>query len=119
MAPRQVVCAEEATVATRQHTRPCSDCPWTRRSMPGWLGSLTIEDWIAAAHGESHVECHTLIGAQCAGIAIYRANVYKRVRDPMAMHLPADRVAIFESPIAFATHHRTLPVFQDQKGRRK
>lgn len=90
--------------------------------MAGWLGSLSIEDWIAAAHGEAQVDCHTLIGAQCAGIAIYRANVYKRVRDPLAMHLPADRVAVFESPVAFATHHRQLPVLDvrvERKERRK
>jgi len=42
--------------------RPCNDCPWRRKSCAGWLGPFGIK--------------------QCAGAAVYRANVCKSPRDP-------------------------------------
>lgn len=114
---RQLVSAHEATRSSRQHTRPCSDCPWSPKSIPGWLGRLTAEEWIAAAHGETHVDCHTLIGPQCAGVAIYRANVCKLPRDPEQLRLPADRTRVFPNAAAFRDHHRRLLVLQDDPTR--
>lgn len=103
---RQLISADEATVATCQHTAPCSDCPWARTSLPGWLGTLSPEEWLALAHGEGSAECHTRHGAQCAGLAIYRRNVCKSTRDPNALRLPADRERVFASPIQFLAHHK-------------
>ncbi len=102
---RQLVTIDEAVKATGQHKRPCSDCPWARSALPGWLGSLTREEWIAAAHGEAVIECHTLLGAQCAGAAIYRANVAKSVRDPDAFKLEPDTTRVFATPTEFREHH--------------
>src|ERR1035437_695376 len=77
----QLRCGEQATVTTCQHKTPCVDCPWSKESLPGWLGSNSIGEWLAAAHGDGTIECHTKKkkrGAwQCAGAAIYRANVAK------------------------------------------
>jgi len=102
---RQLISCEEATTATGQHRKPCGDCPWARTALNGWLGGDTIEDWLALAHGEGMMECHTLVGAQCAGASIYRANVCKLMRNPEALQLPADRERVFASPAEFRAHH--------------
>lgn len=102
---RVLVSSDEATPATRQHERPCGDCPWRRDSVPGWLGGLPPDAWLRGAHGDERIDCHTLTGAQCAGAAIYRANVAKRPRDPETLVLPANRERVFARPDEFRAHH--------------
>jgi len=93
-------------VKTRiQHTKPCSDCPWARVSLPGWLGQVSAEDWLALAHGEGICECHAT-DKLCAGFAIFRANVCKVPRDPGSFRLPADKVTCFSSNAEFLAHHK-------------
>lgn len=98
---KQLITADEAP----QITKPCSDCPWARHALAGWLGALSADEWLAAAHGEATADCHALKGPQCAGMAIYRANVAKLPRDPKALKLPADREAVFATPSEFKEHH--------------
>ena len=102
---RQLLSSDDAVPATYQHTKPCSDCPWSRDSLPGWLGGLTADAWIAGAHGEGQIDCHTLIGAQCAGAATYRANVCKLPRKPDVLRLPVDRDHVFANREEFLDHH--------------
>ena len=104
----QLKSSADAVPAKRQHKGPCSDCPWSRQALPGWLGGQSADEWIGHAHGESRVECHTLAGAQCAGMAIYRANACKSPRDPEALRLPADRTLVFVTPAEFQAHHTGL-----------
>jgi hypothetical protein len=104
MKKQKLVTFEEAKPAKAQHTTPCSDCPWRRDALPGWLGGNTPEEWVQIAHSDGLVECHTLLGAQCAGIAVYRRNVCKRV-DPPNMTLEADKDAVFGWPTEFVDHH--------------
>lgn len=106
---RQLISTREAIPAKSQHKKPCSDCPWARTALNGWLGSNTAEEWLHFAHGEAEVECHALTGVQCAGVAIYRANVCKVPRDPDQLRLPADRTAVFANPREFLEHHAKLP----------
>lgn len=106
---RQLVTDAEAVLATCQHSTPCHDCPWTRTSIPGWLGDGSIDEWIGMAHSEHEEGCHTLRGASCAGMAVYRANVCKSVRDPEVLRLPADRKMVFSSPTEFREHHTLAP----------
>lgn len=96
--------------------KPCRDCPWRRVSAPGWLGSeADAQEWIERAHGETDVECHITEGHQCAGIAIYRANVCKVVKDRDTRILNPDREAVFALPQQFKDHHdigpKPKPVF--------
>lgn len=105
----KLISAREAQQAKGQHVRPCGDCPWARGALPGWLGSLTADEWLQVAHGEGSAECHSAHGARCAGLAIYRTNVGKRPRDPEALILPADRDACFSSPAEFKKHHEQGP----------
>lgn len=102
---KQLICSEDAVKATCQHTNPCSDCPWSPKSIPGWLGGTDAETWIKAAHGDQRIDCHVLDGAQCAGAAIYRGNVCKTPRDKSVLKLPADRTAVFAMPQQFLDHH--------------
>lgn len=109
---RQLLTNEDAKPRSTQHKSPCSDCPWARKALPGWLGSLTADEWVVVAHGDGVVPCHTVGNQQCAGMAIYRANVCKSVRpqDPPAVVLPADRKKVFASPMEFKEHHGKMPV---------
>lgn len=102
---RRLLTDADAVPAKGQHEQPCSDCPWSRQALPGWLGSLSADEWVEAVHGEVRIECHALKGAQCAGSAIYRANVCKRPRDPETLLLKADRSTVFATPQEFREYH--------------
>lgn len=116
-ARRQLVSSDEAEQAVGQHKLPCADCPWARKAMNGWLGSTSVEQWVQDAHGEVRIECHTLLGAQCAGAAIYRANVCKSVRDPDVLKLKPNRELVFGTPKEFREHHAKLPSLKTAKKR--
>lgn len=90
-----------------QHTKPCKECPWRRVAPRGWLGDMTVETFMEHAHSESVMDCHLGNGThQCAGAAIYRANVSKRTRHPnMILTLAADPEKVFASPKEFIDHH--------------
>ena len=106
----KMITGDEAKVTKKQHTMPCSDCPFRRDSIPGWLGTLTVDDWVELAHGEGSADCHTTKqkkdgkGWACAGLAIYRANVAKAPRDPNAMRLKPDTTLVFSFG-EFRKHH--------------
>lgn len=106
-APKRLVSSAEAKESKTQHRTPCSDCPWARTALPGWLGGLTAQEWVGIAHGEIKdiVPCHTVGNQQCAGLAIYRANVCKVPRDRLALRLPANRKTVFSNPPEFTAHH--------------
>ena len=115
----QLITTEDAKPAKGQHKAPCSDCPWRRKSLAGWLGSATREEWIGDAHGEARIECHTLIGAQCAGAAIYRTNVCKTPKYPELLVLPADKVKVFATPMEFLEHHDMDRVAREMRKKSK
>ncbi len=104
---RQLITSDQARPAKTQHKKPCGDCPFARTAVRGWLGPYTAEQWIRLIHGEGKVECHTRIGPQCAGAAIYRSNVCKVPKDKSLLLLPRDRVRVFAGPGEFLEHHST------------
>ena len=106
---RVLISSDQAVPAKVQHEKACSDCPWSRTALNGWLGSNSKEEWIEMAHGEANIECHVLTGVQCAGAAIYRANVYKCPRDRTLLRLPRDTEAVFETAKEFLDHHSKIP----------
>lgn len=109
----RLITYETAVRAKVQHTTPCSDCPWARTALPGWLGGDTVEGWLRSAHGEHVIECHTQTNAHCAGIAIYRKNVVKSVSFPNLL-LQADPYKVFVSPIEFRNHHNRKKANHEQ-----
>lgn len=106
---RQLITIDEAVEAKGQHKKPCSDCPFARTSLPGWLGGESVDAWMKEAHGNLDIPCHTLRGAQCAGSAIYRTNVLKRNVADGVLLLPADRERVFATPMEFMAHHNSGP----------
>jgi hypothetical protein len=106
---RKLITSAEATPAGKQIKRPCSDCPWARDALNGWLGGNTAHEWIIMAHGETLIECHVHPDVQCAGAAIYRANVSKVPRDRALLVLPADNKIVFANPGEFHAHHAATP----------
>jgi hypothetical protein len=105
-----LIASDEAVKAKSQITKPCSDCPLSRGSLNGWLGGGTPEDWGHALHSESRMNCHVLEGAQCAGAAIYRSNICKRMIDKELLVLPSDHGAVFSNRVQFLDHHNSTPV---------
>jgi hypothetical protein len=106
---KQFVSSDDAVHAERQHEKPCGDCPFSRKAIPGWLGDGTVESWLADAHGETQINCHTLIGPQCAGAATYRSNVYKRPHSRAILLLPRDEKLVFTTAREFKAHHESKP----------
>lgn len=103
---RRFTCDDDRLPTSKQHTTPCAGCPWLRKSLKGYLGAYQPEDWVSMAHGEAHIDCHNTTNRQCAGAAIYRANVSKLVRDPEALVLEEDHKAVFSTPMEFVAHHK-------------
>ena len=75
-----------------------------RASLPGWLGGATPDEYRCLAHSDQVVNCHVISNQQCAGMAIYRANVVKRC-DPPNLKLPKDTSKVFATPMEFMAHH--------------
>jgi hypothetical protein len=101
---RRLITSDEAKPSAKPLTKACSDCPWARKSLSGWLGGLSAKVWLQRAHTETLVPCHTTGNQQCAGLAIYRRNVCKQVSPPL-QELPRDEVKVFASPMEFLQHH--------------
>ena len=90
----------------QQHTTPCRECPWRRTALPGWLGPCTAEEWTQYAHGETIMDCHMAKRElQCAGAAVFRANVAKQTRTNEALKLPPDTTTVFASDAEFLAYH--------------
>jgi hypothetical protein len=94
----------DARPAKKQHTKPCLDCPFRRSSLRGYVPS--VKNWIKGVHGEAKFDCHVVSNQQCAGAAIYRANVCKVPRRTDILQLPEDHVLVFSSLIEFVAHHK-------------
>lgn len=102
---RQLLISDDAVPSDKQHKKPCSDCPWARTALRGWLGPHTADEWLAIVHSDMEITCHTIEGPQCAGAAIYRTNVCKVPRDRAVLTLPANREKVFATPAQFKDHH--------------
>ena len=105
MAKRQLIDNTESVTSDKQHTSPCSDCPWARTALNGWLGGESIEGWLHKAHADGPIICHVISNRQCAGAAIYRTNVCKLAHPPL-LRLAADKEKVFATPMEFTEHHK-------------
>lgn len=94
--------------------RPCVECPWLRTAVRGHLGPNTAEEWTEIAHTDSPIACHMTIDhnhqdwpelRQCAGSAIFRANVFKEPRHPKVARAERDEQRVFSSDQEFIDHH--------------
>ena len=96
---------------------PCAKCPFSRSCTPGALGGSTPGVYIGQAEGPFLLTCHMSEGydqsvgpqpelPQCAGAAIYRANLGVAGKMPdFLLSLPADENLVFASHAEFMAHH--------------
>jgi hypothetical protein len=102
--------------------QPCSDCPFRRAAMPGWLGAGSPESFIDCMNRDEPLPCHQTIdyddpdwlekwsaqesGSMCAGALIFMANKMQRPRTRGFPTLPPDKVAVFSNTVEFVRYHR-------------
>lgn len=97
-------------------SRPCKDCPFARHTPPGALGGGSLEMYLGQVVGPFFLPCHNSPGykqsvinlndRQCAGAAVFRANLGVDVLMPDSLlHLPAADPLVFVGPLEFLMHH--------------
>jgi hypothetical protein len=115
----KLITSDQSTPAKSQLTKPCSDCPFSRESFRGWLGPATAEQWIAGAHGEGQVPCHVHPNVQCAGMAIFRANVCKVPRDEETLHVGSVELARKTTDREFSEAAFDIPTIEEQRKKKQ
>lgn len=108
--------------------KPCADCAFRRDSTPGNLGGSPATKYIGQSVGPFIAPCHltypkdidldkvewrekSLQMPQCAGMAVFRANLGVDILLPDAVHkLPQDHVAVFSTHAEFLAHHTRAPL---------
>jgi hypothetical protein len=107
----------------KQHTTPCSECPFRRTTEPGHLGGSSPLTYVGQAYGPFFLPCHSTHdykslearlnteNLQCAGAAIHRANIGRSelMPDPL-LKLPADTETVFATQAEFLAHHGVIEV---------
>ena len=99
-----------------QHKKPCSECPFNWRCESGLLGGASPDVYCGQINLAFWLPCHCSKNyqgkasdvnevSQCAGAAIFRANVHKMLRHPEALRLPRDEKTCFASDQEFREHH--------------
>ena len=99
--------------------KPCAECPFSRAIAPGGTGGADASVYVGQAAGPFFLPCHMdpkyeenkrspeLL--QCAGAAIFRANIGVDYRLPPALlHLSQDHKFVFSTPAELIAHHREI-----------
>ena len=106
--------------------KPCSDCPFRRKAMPGWLGAGSPESFIDCMQRDEPLPCHQTIdydnphwlvewmhqksGRMCAGALIFMANKLQRPHAKGFPTMPRDVENVFTNSVEFVRHHREAAV---------
>lgn len=99
---------------------PCRECPFRRKSLPGYLGSDTPEHFLVVSMAAAvPMPCHLQVDYdkpgweaeasrvnQCSGHAIFLSNICKEPRTRAVQTLPPDRELVLATPQEFIGHHR-------------
>lgn len=100
--------------------QPCHECPFSRAVETGGTGGSDPTVYVGQVYGPFWLPCHTdpdyntpmslsektATVSQCAGAAIFRANVGADARMPHGVHrLPADTSLVFATPAELIAHH--------------
>lgn len=113
--------AEEAKVK-KCVNEPCPECPFNRKVKPGTLGGSPVQVYAGQINGPFVLACHMHVNfddpnwraelnytntPQCAGAAIFRANLGVSHRMPAALpRLPANHEQVFSTMSEFVEHHQ-------------
>lgn len=102
-----------------QHKKPCGECPFRRKSLPGYLGANDVSDFSSMAMSEQHMPCHSLVDYEddnwqteqeqvegCAGRSIMWRNQCKlpHPNSPVPL-LEPDKETVFSNIREFTQHH--------------
>lgn len=95
--------------------KPCPECPWSKTSAPGWLGTSTPIEFLQQSEAGIHMPCHLHVDYErpdwqkqanrapaCRGRLIHFANRSKRV--PGLPSVERDD-GFFTNPQEFIDHH--------------
>lgn len=117
--------------STRKLKKPCKACPFSRACPPGKTGGSDPAIFVGQAVGPFWLPCHQtqnfkdpnwkndMSVRQCAGAAIFRANV--GVAESIAavaeqlLRLPADTGLVFHSFAELLAHHRQVSIDEAEK----
>jgi hypothetical protein len=109
-----------------KHKTPCNQCPFRRKSAPGYLGADNPEHFIQTTLAEVHMPCHCAINyekkdwqtkqypkaALCAGALTFLKNTCKLPRDAVLREamkeIPANHAEVFSFAPQFLEHHNSL-----------
>jgi len=117
----------------KQHETPCAACPFSKTCKPyaddrAALGNSSPFVYVGQANGSFTLPCHSThdytqleerlaaaqpgSGCECAGAAIFRANIGLRYAERL-LHLPANLgpdSPVFGSFTEFVAHHYKIPI---------
>lgn len=108
-------------------SKVCNDCPFRRKSMPGWLGHSSPEGFIDCIQRDEPLPCHQTIdyddehwlakwmqqrdtGKMCAGSLVFMANKLQRSHTPGFPTMEKDTTNVFGNSVEFVRHHREAAV---------
>lgn len=108
---------------------PCPECAFRRDIPPGHLGGSSPDVYIGQIHGPFIIPCHLHYPKdaksmndvrgkafeipQCAGAAVFRANMGIDSHLPQEVHrLPADHETVFSNYAEFLAHHARVSHYQ-------
>lgn len=105
-------------------TKPCKECPFRRdNSLTGDSpGGSPPEVYVGQSQGPFWLPCHMEKEydgkqtdpqkvSQCAGAAIYRANLGLAEKMPaQLLRLPEDKESVFSSHVEFMSHYTGTPI---------
>lgn len=123
---------EKEECEKKQHTKPCSACPFSRAITPGVIdpaacGYSPPEVYVGQAEGPFLLSCHKSPGyfddprstkhLRCAGAMIYRANcgIGERFSDEVLTAMVArepNTELVFASHAELIAHHRQVTIEQ-------
>jgi hypothetical protein len=111
--------------------KACPQCPFRRDITPGYLGGSPVGKYIGQIIGPFILHCHMhyqdkdyksqqekgiklmVTKPQCAGAAIFRANMKITDRMPEVLHrLPEDHKTCFSNPPEFMAHHERISMYE-------
>ena len=113
--------------------KPCDECPFRRKSLPGKLGPWQPETLISQIkNNDVELACHKTVPLvhslnpgdfediqQCAGASIFANHICKLARNPERKahqkRLGTDRRVVIKTEVDFLRHHKLFEGRPDDK----
>lgn len=119
---------EKVPEDSKSMKKPCKDCPFSKTVIPGGLGGSDPSVYIGQGHGPFYLPCHKTCDftdpdwkdniqnqKQCAGAAIYRANIERQQFMPDSLLKLDKDNSVFESPEELYAHHKEISIEEAKK----